>query len=401
VNHPGQNGGVKHLRERIAEYRMPVRMRVLLTALFVVLAAVATTFSAFRTTALDGSPPIDYSVFGQPGHDILTLQWDRVFTDPVLQAGPFELVFYGIPHLLGVQGSLGWGLFYTVAGSLLAAAFAYVVWRLLRPLAPDTAVPIAAAVAALAAASDTILLSMTSGHPAQIAVPILWLVAGMLARKERPFAAAVVLGLSLGWEVWGILGAPVLLLAPRVRLRTVLLSAAGGLAAVAVTFGGFLLAGPVTMFGFQWPVSDGSLAHLLFPDIETFGWPLRLIQATVSVGAGVLVVWFLRGSRDALWLAPLAVCAVRLTTDPVIARYYFCAALILTFAGLALALATRSLLRVITTIVLWNVTAVLSGSGWIGPAILVVAIAVTVVVFALHRRRESALPTTEESIVVP
>ena len=398
---PSQNGGVKELRQRLADYRMPPRTRVLLTAFFVVVTAVTTTLSGFRNAYRDLTPPIDYDVFGQPGHDILTLHWDRVFTDPILQAGPYELIFFGIPHLLGVQGPLGWGIFYTVGGSLLAAALAYVVLRLVRPIAPDTAAPIAAAVAALAAASDTIMLTMTSGHPAEVAVPIMWLVAAMLARSNRPFAAGAVLGLSLGWELWGILGAPVLLLAPRVRLRTVLLSAAGGLSALAVTFGGFLLAGPVTMFGFEWLVRDDSLVHLLLPDAETFSWPLRLIQATVSVGAGVLVAWFLRGSRDAVWLAPLAVCAVRLTTDPVIARYYFCTAIILTLAGLAIALAMRSLLRLIAAIVIWNASVGLPTMGWLAPAILVIVVAATVVVLALHRRREAATSTSEVAVTVP
>jgi hypothetical protein len=395
-----QNGGVKQLQRRLADFRMSKTTSGVLTAVFVVVAAVTTSIAAIQNAFTDPSPPVDYDVFGRAGHDILTLHWDRVFTDPALQAGPFELIFYGVPHLLGVQGALGWSTFYIVAGSLLAAALGYVVWRLVRGIAPDTAAPIAAAVAALAAASDTIQLSMTDGHPAQIAVPILWLVAAMLARKDRAFAAAVVLGLSLGWELWGILGVPVLLLAPRVRLRTVLVSAAGGLAALTVTFGGFVLAGPVTMFGFEWPVSDGSLAHLLLPDIQTFGWPLRLIQAIVSVGAGVVVARVLHHSWDAVWLAPLAVCAVRLTTDPVIAGYYFCAAVILIFAGLALALATRSLFRFVATVALWNVTAALAGIGWIAAAILTAMVAVTVMVFALHRRFDVSISPAPDPAAV-
>ena len=96
-----------------------------------------------------------------------------------------------------------------------------------------------------------------------------------------------------------------------------------------------------------------------------------------------------------MWLAPLAVCAVRLATDPIIAGYYLCAAIVLTLAGLAVAVGMRSLVRVIAAVVLWNVMIGLQGIGWVGPAILVFATAAVVVALSLHRRREQAVPTAE------
>jgi uncharacterized Tic20 family protein len=80
------------------------------------------------------------------------------------------------------------------------------------------------------------------------------------------------------------------------------------------------------------------------------------------------------------------------------AGYYLCAAVILTLAGLALAVARRSLVRIIAAVVLWNVMIGVRGIGWVGPTILVVVTAATVVVLALHRAREPAIPTEEVAL---
>jgi hypothetical protein len=99
--------------------------------------------------------------------------------------------------------------------------------------------------------------------------------------------------------------------------------------------------------------------------------------------------------RDAVWLVPLAVCAVRLTTDPIVAGYYVCAAIILGLAGLGIAFAMRSLVRIVATLLIWNIAVGLQGIGWPGPAIITVATLATVVVLALHRPQGVEVPTEQ------
>jgi hypothetical protein len=380
---------VTGLLERFTAYRMPPRVRLLTTVALAVVAGAAIVVPSILT-ALDGLfPPVDYDTFGPPGAAILTGRWHEVFGDPVLQAGPFELIVFGIPYLLGVEGTLGWAVFSVTLGLLMTAAIALVAYRLVRPASPDLAAPIAAGAAAIATLSATVFATILAGHPAQVVIPLLWVIAALLARRGWSVAAGAVLASTLGWELWGALGAPVLLLAARLTWKTVALTAAGALAAVAVIFGPFLLAGPVTMFGFAWPVSTSSLIHLLWPEVTAFGWPLRLAQAALAVGAGTAVALVLRRRRDAVWLVPLAVCASRLLTDPILVGYYFRAPALLCIIGLALAVALRSPVRIIAALVLLNLALDLTALGWPAPALLLAATVVTVVLVA---RRPDPIP---------
>ena len=323
--------------------------------LLVALTAAGVVLNTIVATPTVGSEPVDYPTFGQPGADILTGHWAGIFSDPIIQAGPFELIFWGIPFLLGVHGLIGWIAFGIVASSLFAVAAAVVAERLLRPLTPAWSTPLAVGVAAVAAVSGLLSASLAAGHPAEVAIPVLWLIAGALARRGQPLAAAAALAATTGWELWGLLGVPVLLLAPRVDLRTVWRSAVGGVLVIAVLFLPFALLGPFHMFGYGWVISSNSMAHLLFPTATSFPWPLRLIQAVLSVGAGAAVAWLIRRRPDALWLVPLVVCVVRLFTDPVLAGYYAVPPFLLLLVGVAFSIAQRALVPVLLGLVMVNV----------------------------------------------
>jgi hypothetical protein len=136
--------------------------------------------------------------------------------------------------------------------------------------------------------------------------------------------------------VWGVLGAPVVLLAPRIRFVR---SAAAGAAALLVLWAPFVLAGPFQMFAFAWPVMERSLLHALDPGATAFPWSLRLLQAAVAVGAGAAVALLLR-RRDAAWgpwAVGVAVVAARLVLDPVLAAYYWFPALVCAVGAVVLA----------------------------------------------------------------
>ncbi len=356
----------------------------MLTALAVVANAVVATPTV--------GPPVDFELFGPAGAQILTGHWASVFDNPIIQAGPLELLFWGVPFLLGVQSPLGWIVFGIVVATLLSIAFAWLAERLLRPLTPTWSVPLAVVPALITAISGQTAQAISVGHPAECIVPLMWIVAAMLARRGSAFAAAVVLAATTGWELWGLLGLPVLLLAPRIDLRTVVRSALGGITALLVLFAPFALLGPFHMFSFSWPIYDNTLAHLLFPDETTFPWPLRLTQGVLALGGGAVTAWLTRRRVDAVWLVPLMVCAIRLFTDPVLARYYAIPLLMMAVLGLVLAIAQRSLAVFLACLVMFNVLVDVELTVVTAGLMLVLVIATAVVVVVRSGSRASRTP---------
>ena len=132
------------------------------------------------------------------------------------------------------------------------------------------------------------------------------------ARRRPPLDAA---GGGRAWprcagvQTWGSWRCGVVL-APRLR------DAAVGAGVAAVTalalFLPFMLGGHFAMLSFEWHVFSPSPMSLFVAAGTPFGWPLRLVQATVAVAVGAAVARLLRHSPHALWAAPLAIVAARL-----------------------------------------------------------------------------------------
>jgi hypothetical protein len=133
-----------------------------------------------------------------------------------------------------------------------------------------------------------------------------------------------------------VLGLVVLLLAPRV---TRALAGVGVQAAVvAAMLAPFALAGTFRMFDHEWRVTSGTLVGFVLGPGAHFGWPLRLAQASLALGAGAALAFGLRRNVHSLWLVPLAVALVKLLLDPVSLGWYWLQveALVLVGAGLVL-----------------------------------------------------------------
>src|SRR5207237_6993433 len=107
------------------------------------------------------------------------------------------------------------------------------------------------------------------GHPADAVSPLIWVLAALEARRGRALRAGALIGLSAGLEVWGVLGAPVLLLAP--RLREAVKGWAMEAAVVVALFAPFVLAGEFRMFDYEWRVADGTLLGLVLTPGTHFG----------------------------------------------------------------------------------------------------------------------------------
>ena len=92
------------------------------------------------------------------------------------------------------------------------------------------------------------------------------------------------------------------------------------------------------MFDHEWRVTSGTVLGLIVGPGAHFGWPLRLAQASLAVGAGAALAFALRRSAHALWLVPLEVALVRLVLDPVSFGWYWLEVetLVLVGAGLVL-----------------------------------------------------------------
>ena len=269
-----------------------------------------------------GTDPGDVVYFIHRGEQLLSSGWAHTFADPMLQSGPLQLVLFGAVRNLP---ALAFVVELGVAALLLAVLGRLGVadrWRLAAGL--------------VAVGAGLTHLAFADGHPAEAVVPMLWILAALWAREDRVVAAGALLGAAAGLELWGVLGAAVLLLAP--RLRRAVLGLCVEAVVVIAQLAPFALAGEVRMFDRKWDVTTGTLLSVFVEPGTHFGWPLRLVQAALAVGAGGAVALRLRGRLHAVWLAPLALVLVRILLDPVSFGWYWLEPEALALAGAALVL---------------------------------------------------------------
>ena len=269
-----------------------------------------------------GTDSGDLVYFVHKGEQLLSGGWADTFADPKLQSGPLQLAIFGAVRDVAALAFL---IELGVAVLLL-----FVLGRL--GLSDRARV----AVGLLAVAAGVTHIAFVYGHPAEAVVPLLWVLAGLWAREDRVLSAGALVGLSAGFELWGVLGVAVLLLAP--RLTRALAGVGMQAAVVAVMLAPFALAGTFRMFDHQWQVTSGTLVGLVVGPGAHFGWSLRLAQASLAIGAGAALAFVLRRSVHSLWLVPLAVALLRLLLDPVSFGWYWLEveALVLVGAGIVL-----------------------------------------------------------------
>ena len=264
----------------------------------------------------------DLVYFVHKGQQLLSGGWADTFADPRLQSGPLQLVFFG-----AVQNLAALALLIEVG---VAALLLYVLGRVGLSDRARLAVGLVAVGAGLTH------IAFVYGHPAEAVVPLLWVLAGVWAREGRVLSAGALVGLSAGFELWGVLGVVVLLLAPSVTRG--LAGASVQAAVVSAMLAPFALAGTFRMFDHEWRVTSGTLVGLVVGPGAHFGWPLRLAQASLAIGAGAVVAFTLRRSVHALWLVPLSVVLARLLLDPVSFGWYWLEVEVLVLVGAGLVL---------------------------------------------------------------
>jgi hypothetical protein len=264
----------------------------------------------------------DTWLFVAAGRTLLSADWSRAFADPSIQVGPLQLALYG--SIGRSPGALAVVLATAAAVLVMVAARAAGVER-----------PRLLALAGLAAVATGLTTHVfDAGHPANGLLPLLWIVAAAEARRGRTLRAAVVVGLSAGFETWGILGIAVLALAPRVRDAARSALFAGCIAGL--LYLPFVAAGNFAMGGFKWEIASQSLLGHVFEPGSAFGWPFRLAQGALALAVGAIAARVVRGSLHALWLVPMCVVLTRLALDPLDHGYYFDAVQATALVGLAL-----------------------------------------------------------------
>lgn len=266
---------------------------------------------------------VDVLYFVQHGDIMLSSAWASTFADPGLQAGPAQVGALALIAMSGTSAGISEGLALSLVVQATIVGLLAVVTSLVL-VGRTTRVRLAAQilVVGVAIATGMIHRAYVYGHPAQVVIPLLWIAAGLSARKGRPVPAGVLVGLSASLETWGLLGVPMLLLG---RDRRASSQALGGLLAVVVAlYGPFVVAGEFRMFEYTWSVVDGSPASLVLSAGSPFTWWMRAAQGAAAVGAGACVALRLRRST-ALWAVPLVIVLVRVSMEPQLNAWYLIA----------------------------------------------------------------------------
>jgi hypothetical protein len=270
----------------------------------------------------------DADSFAQAGSIMLSSNWHHTYHDPWLQAGPFEMIVCLIGRTLG--GSLrGEAIALNMIGAAALLGVATIVARRRwKPLAI-----VAGGALGLGIVSDM----WEWGHPSELFIALVWLLGARAARRDQVLVAGLLVGLSAGFETWGLLGASVLFLLP--QLRRTIASGVVALLVAAGVYAPFALSGDFHMFDLHWAIVGGVPGYV-FGQGQTFSWPMRLAEGLIVVGFGAGLAWRLRRFSASTWIVPTLTSICRLMLDPVRYGYYWDTSLVLLLIGVAPLLAS-------------------------------------------------------------
>jgi len=258
--------------------------------------------------------------FANAGSTLLSSSWLHAFHVPAIQAGPLELALTYAAKTVG-GGHTGFAVVLDVTSMAVvtAAAASLLEWRALG-------------LAVFAAGACVLQLPEEGyrGHPGDLMIGVLWLLAGREARRGRNALAGGMVGLSACFEVWGVLGVAVLCLAPTLRraARGVVIAAALPIAC----FLPFALGGYFRMFQFSWPILRGP-ALLLVGSGHEFTWWMRVAEGAAVVVAAGSTARLLRRLPESMWIVPAVAVLTRIALDPMTYGYYFDPALVALLIG--------------------------------------------------------------------
>lgn len=286
---------------------------------------VTTVVTAALTLGADTG---DLPFFVHAADDLFSTAWADAYANPDLQVGPIQLLLLALVDAAANALSVST---FTLLAFVVPLAVTGLLLFVLRRLLPERSPLVLLFAGVTAAALGIPAYAYVDGHMAQAVVPLLWLLAGLKARDGHTLAAGALVGVSAGFELWGMLGVVVLLLAP--RLREAVAGAGVQVAVVAALFAPFVLAGEFRTFDYAWVVNGDTLLSLVVEPGTDFTWWMRLGQGGTALAVGAALIWPLRRTTHALWLGPLVVVATRVALDPVRYPWYWLALETLAFVG--------------------------------------------------------------------
>jgi hypothetical protein len=355
-----------HALERSVVLRAILRHRWVL----LILGAVGTALVEVHTSG----PSSDGPYFAMTGRVLISPHGLHVYAAKGLQAGPIQVGAFGLLARLTAALHLPEDPTYAVISTVASTVLFVAGTRLLRR---RVGLPQSATAELLAGLVSTGWLmateTYTSGHPAELVIPVLWIVAAALATEDRTIWAGVLIGLGAGFETWAVLGVPVLLLAGRVG--AVARAVVATVAVAVAMYLPFVIAGPFRMGQAVWGVWSGSLVHAIDPGLTTFPWSARLAQSVIVLGFGTLAWWLARRSPAsavmAVWFVPAIIALAKAITEPSAYDWYWLPVQVALLAGcvcadglprrVVVALFVGEAVAVTTTLRVWPIAIVALG----------------------------------------
>jgi hypothetical protein len=294
---------------------------------------------ALTVAILDGRGAFDVHdpvLFVNAGKKLFTGDALNAFADRTVQEGPLALLIWGLIGYLSDLLNVGARM---VASVLLQVGFTFAVVWLIRSSFAERDRPsadlelFAGLLVVLGGLSWTVL---STGHLAEGFIPLLWFQAAREARHGRLERAGLLIALSGGLKLWGVLGVPILLLGPVLDWRKLMRGVAIAAGVIAFLYAPFALFGDFNTFDYRWDIASTSVVHKLFSDSATFSWAMRVTQSVVVVVVGGALALFIRGRQRADWTVPIGIVAVKLLLDPIVFSYYSLTLAVLALLGAAL-----------------------------------------------------------------
>ena len=270
--------------------------------------AAAGTVVGAAIGAVTTDRPADLPLFARAGQDVLTGHFAAVYGTASNQGGPLQAVLSRL-LVLGSDGGPARPVLVAV-DALLAALVAVLAHR----AAGSRRAALALGYAALWLAAP----AFWGGHPLEVLIPVLWLVAA----RRTGWTAALALAGAAAVAPWGVLGWPVAMRRGKGRAATRTLGTAGVL--TTAMYAPLLIAGSGSALRHVWPVDRHTLWHAVLPQVHGVNWGVRLVQGLLVVLA--LAVLARRTPAAAPWRGPLLVTAaglLRVVTDPLGFDYYW------------------------------------------------------------------------------
>jgi Glycosyltransferase family 87 len=264
----------------------------------------------------------DPQLFIDAGKKLFSGDALNVFADETVQEGPLGLLFWGVigyvAELVNVDPRM-------IAALVIYLGFTFAIVFLIRSAFRERRRPsedLEFFVAAIVLFGGLAWTMLSTGHIAEGVIPLLWFQAAREARHGRLDRAGVLIALSAGLKLWGVLGVPILLLNPEFDWRKLIRAGAVTAAVAALLYAPFILFGDYNSLDYKWDIANSSLIHTLFPESTTFTWQMRAAQSAIVVTLGSVLALFAGGRPQADWALPLALVATKLTLDPIVFEYY-------------------------------------------------------------------------------